>query len=272
MEQAIHVLRKASSRDQRPVLSSPQKPHDKERNMSTQKPTVVLVHGAFAESASWSGVVKQLQDQSIDVVAVANPLRSLPGDAAYVRDIIATITGPVVLVGHSYGGMVTTEAASGNDKVAALVYVCAFAPEQDESAFELSTKFPGSTLGQALNVYPVATGSNEFAIRPDAFHDQFAADVPAAQAAVMGATQRPVTEVALSTGLPTSTPAWKTIPSWFVFGDRDLNIPVALHRFLADRAGAKSVREIAGASHALSVSQPHAVAASIMEAVEAVAD
>jgi pimeloyl-ACP methyl ester carboxylesterase len=239
--------------------------------MSTQKPTVVLVHGAFAESASWAGVVEQLQNQSVDVIAVANPLRSLPGDAAYVRDIIAATTGPVVLVGHSYGGMVITEAASGNDKVAALVYVCAFAPEQGESAFALSTKFPGSTLGEALNAYPVATGGIEFAIRPDAFHHQFCADVPAAQAALMSATQRPVTEIALSTGLPTDTPAWKTIPSWFVFSDQDLNIPVALHRFMADRAGAKSVREIAGASHALSVSQPDAVTASIMEAVEALA-
>ena len=239
--------------------------------MSTQKPTVMLVHGAFAESASWTGVVEQLQSQSVDVVAVANPLRSLPGDAAYVRDIIAATTGPVVLVGHSYGGMVITEAASGNDKVAALVYVCAFAPEHGESAFELSTKFPGSTLGEALNAYPVTTGGNEFAIRPDAFHHQFCADVLTGQAAVMSATQRPVTEMALSTGLPTDTPAWKTIPSWFAFSDQDLNIPVALHRFMADRAGAKNVREIAGASHALSASQPDAVAASIMEAVEALA-
>jgi pimeloyl-ACP methyl ester carboxylesterase len=237
--------------------------------MSTQKPTVMLVHGAFAESASWTGVVEQLQSQPVEVVAVANPLRSLPGDAAYVRDIIAATTGPVVLVGHSYGGMVITEAASGNDKVAALVYVCAFAPEHGESAFELSTRFPGSTLGEALNAYPVATGGNEVAIRPDAFHHQFCADVPAAQAALMSATQRPVTEMALSTGLQTDTPAWKTIPSWFVFSDQDLNIPVALHRFMADRAGAKNVREIAGASHALSVSQPDAVTASIMEAVEA---
>ena len=235
--------------------------------MSTRKPTVVLVHGAFAESASWAGVVEQLQNESIDVVAVANPLRDLPGDAAYVRDIIAAITGPVVLVGHSYGGMVITEAASSNDRVAALVYVCAFAPEQGESPFGLSNKFPGSTLGQALNVYPLATGGNEFVIRPDAFHRQFAADVPAAQAAVMSATQRPVTEMALSAGLATGTPAWKTIPSWFVFGDQDLNIPVALHRFMADRAGAKNVREIAGASHAISVSEPDVVAAPIMEAL-----
>ncbi|MCP2323247.1 pimeloyl-ACP methyl ester carboxylesterase [Hamadaea flava] len=239
--------------------------------MSEQKPTIVLVHGAFAESASWAGVVEGLADRDLDVVAVANPLRSLPGDAAYVRDVVASIDGPVVLVGHSYGGMVITEAAAGNDKVAALVYVCAFAPEHGETAFELSTKFPGSTLGAALAAYPVSTGGNEFAIRPEAFHHQFAADVSAEVAAMMSATQRPVTQDALTTGLRSQLPAWKSIPSWFVFSDADLNIPVALHRFLADRAGAKGVREVPGASHAISVSAPDAVTESILDAVYAVA-
>ncbi|MCC8242899.1 alpha/beta fold hydrolase [Saccharothrix luteola] len=237
--------------------------------MKKHDPTVVLVHGAFAESTSWSGVIERLHDRSLDVVAVANPLRDLPGDAAYLRDVLAGIRGPVVLVGHSYGGMVITEAAG--DEVAALVYVCAFAPDQGESALELSGKFPGSTLGQALSAYPVAGGGNEFAIRPDAFHHQFAADVTRAQAALMSATQRPVTEIALTAGLPTDTPAWRTIPSWFVHGDEDLNIPVALHRFMADRAGAKGTLEVPGASHALSVSRPDAVTASILDAVHAVA-
>ncbi|UGT44114.1 alpha/beta hydrolase [Nocardia yamanashiensis] len=237
--------------------------------MTHQKPTVVLVHGAFAESASWSGVVERLQARSLEVVAAANPLRDLPGDAAYLRDVIASIDAPVVLVGHSYGGLVITEAATGNDKVAALVYVCAFAPEADESALELSGKFPGSTLGEALTAYPITDGGNEFAIRPEAFHHQFAADVPAATAAVMSATQRPVTELALTTGLPSRNPAWKSVPSWFVFSDADLNIPVALHRFMAVRAAAKGTREVPGASHALAVSQPDAVAASILDAVRA---
>jgi pimeloyl-ACP methyl ester carboxylesterase len=237
--------------------------------MSQQKPTVVLVHGAFAESASWTGVLERLQAAAVRAVALANPLRSVPGDAAYVRDVIAGIGGPVILVGHSYGGMVITEAAAGNDQVAGLVYVCAFAPEQGESALALSGRFPGSTLGEALAAYPVTTGGNEFAIRPDAFHHQFAADLPASQAAVMCATQRPVTEIALTAGLPTANPAWRSIPSWFVFSDQDLNIPVALHRFLADRAAAKGVREVPGASHALSVSQPETVTATILEAVSA---
>ncbi|NBH02266.1 alpha/beta hydrolase [Amycolatopsis sp. SID8362] len=235
--------------------------------MTEKKPTVVLVHGAFAESASWHGVVERLLARQVNVVAAANPLRSLTSDAAYVRDIVANIDGPVVLAGHSYGGMVITEAAAGNPAVTGLVYVCAFAPEHGESALQLSAKFPGSTLGETLTAYPAATGGNEFAIRPDAFHHQFAADVPAAEAAVMAATQRPVTEAALTEGLPTTTPAWRSIPSWFVFGDQDLNIPVALHRYLAERAGAKGFREVKGGSHALSVSDPAAVTAAILDAM-----
>jgi pimeloyl-ACP methyl ester carboxylesterase len=248
--------------------------------MSNETPTIVLVHGAFAESASWNSVIERLHhhgttlvashDRTVgDVVAAANPLRSLSGDAAYVRDVIASVGGPVVLVGHSYGGMVITEAAAGNDSVAALVYVAAFAPEHGESAFQLSTMFPGSTLGDALTAYPVATGGNELAIRRDVFHQQFCADVPAEQAALMAATQRPATEAALTEELPTDTPAWQHIPSWFVFGDQDLNIPVALQRFMAERAGAKETREMAGASHAIGVSDPAAVAATILDAVAA---
>ncbi|PZF84682.1 alpha/beta fold hydrolase [Jiangella anatolica] len=239
--------------------------------MTGKRVTVVLVHGAFAESASWAGVVESLQERGLDVVAAANPLRSLHGDATYVRDVIDGVNGPVVLVGHSYGGMVITEAAAGHRAVSALVYVCAFAPDHGENAFGLSTKFPGSTLGEAIAGHPVSTGGNELTIRPDVFHHQFAADVSPAQAAIMSATQRPVTELALTTGLPTDMPAWRTIPSWFVFSDQDLNIPVALHRYMAERAGAKTIREMAGASHALSVSQPDAVAATILEAVDAVA-
>ena len=238
--------------------------------MTRNKPTIVLVHGAFAESASWSGVIQRLQAKSLQAVAVANPLRSVAGDAAYTRDVIAGIGKPIVLVGHSYGGFVITEAAAGNDAVVALVYVGAFAPDHGESAFALSTQFPGSTLGETLKTYPVSTGGNDLAIRQELFHHQFCEDVDPAQAALMAATQRPATDVALTGALPTDTPAWKTIPSWFVFGEADLNIPVALHRFMARRASAKGIREIAGASHGLSVSEPDAVVASILEAVSAV--
>lgn len=237
--------------------------------MTEQKPTVVLVHGAFAESASWSGVIEQLHARSCNVVAAANPLRSVTGDAAYLRDVITGIGKPVVLAGHSYGGMVITEAAADNDLVRGLVYVAAFAPEHGESALELSNKYPGSTLGDALNAYPVVTGGNEFAIQQEKFHHQFAADVDAAQAVIMAATQLPITEAALADALPTNTPAWKAVPSWFAFGDQDLNIPVDAHRFMAERASAKGTREIAGASHALGVSDPDTVAATILEAVDA---
>lgn len=239
--------------------------------MSEEKPAVVLVHGAFAESASWNPVVGLLQERSFDVTAIANPLRSVEVDAAYVRDVIAAIGRPVVLVGHSYGGIVITEAAAGNDAVVGLTYVAAFAPEHGESAFELSGKFPGSTLATALAAHPLSTGGNELTIAKECFHQQFAADVPADTAALMATTQRPITETALTTGLPTSNPAWRTIPSWFVFGSDDRNIPAELIRFMAERAGSCGTHEVTGASHALSMSCPDAVAAMIFRTAEAAA-
>jgi pimeloyl-ACP methyl ester carboxylesterase len=233
--------------------------------MST--PTVVLVHGAFAESASWNDVIKHLFENGVTSVAVANPLRSVSGDAAYLRDVLDAIEGPVVLAGHSYGGLVITEAGT-HPSVKGLVYVAAFAGDQGENAFELSGKFPGSTLGEALKVYPVSTGGNEFTIRRDVFRQQFAGDVPVQVAGIMGATQRPVTEKALTDPI-VGEPAWKKLPSWFVYGDQDLNIPAELQRFLAKRADARKVQEVAGASHAISVSQPVIVAETILEAVKA---
>jgi pimeloyl-ACP methyl ester carboxylesterase len=236
--------------------------------MPEQAPTIVLVHGAFAESASWSTVIEELQSRGMEVIATASPLRSVAGDAAYVRDVLKAIGKPVVLVAHSYGGVVITEAAARNSAVTRLVYVAGFAPDHGESAFQLSTKFPGSTLGDSVTSYPVS-GGNELAIRRDVFGRQFAADVPETQAAVMGATQRPAAEAALTAGLPTDAPAWRDIPSWFVFGDQDRIIPVELHRFMADRADAEVSRELAGASHVLSVSEPKAVTATILEAAAA---
>jgi pimeloyl-ACP methyl ester carboxylesterase len=239
--------------------------------MSEHTPTIALVHGAFAESASWNPVIARLRAHGHDVVAIGNPLRSVTTDAAYVRDVINGIGRPVVLVAHSYGGVVATEAASRNDAVIGLVYVAGFAPDHGESAFQLSTKFPGSTLGDALRAYPVSTGGDELAIRQDVFHEQFAADVTAEQAALMAVTQRPATMAALSEALPTMEPAWQHIPSWFVFGELDRNIPAALHRFMAERAGSRGTREIAGASHAPSVSAPEDVTATILQAVGATA-
>lgn len=238
--------------------------------MTDQTPTVVLVHGAFADASSWNGVIERLQQQSIGVVAAANPLRSLTGDAASLRDTIAAVDGPVVLVGHSYGGLVITEAGSGNEKVVSLVYVNAFVPEHGQTAFDLSSEFPGSTLGDALEAHPLSTGGVDLVIRPDAFRHQFAADVDERTARLMAATQRPVTQAALTEALPTSSPAWASAPTWCVFGDADLNIPVAAHRAGAERARAHGVREVAGGSHALPVSQPDAVAETILDAVRAV--
>ncbi|WP_141585771.1 alpha/beta fold hydrolase [Actinomadura sp. WMMA1423] len=235
---------------------------------NTDKPVVVLVHGAFAESASWNGVIERLHARGLRAVAAANPLRDLAGDAAYVRDVIRGIDRPVVLVGHSYAGMVITQAAAGLQAVRSLVYVGAFTPSTGESALQLSAKFEGSTLGDALAAYPVASGGNEFRIDDEKYHGQFCADLDAGEAALMAATQRPVTERALTDGLETDEPAWRTKPSWFVFGESDRNIPAEVIRFMAERASSRGTREIAGASHAVAASQPDAVAASILEAVD----
>ncbi|MEU5910508.1 alpha/beta hydrolase [Micromonospora sp. NPDC047527] len=236
--------------------------------MPDPQPTIVLVHGAFAESASWNGVIDRL-GAAYDVVAVANPLRSVAADAAYVRDVMGGIGGPVILVGHSYGGMVITQAAAGDPTVRALVYVNALCPDTGESALGLSGQFPGSTLADTLVQYPLSTGGNEVAIGQDAYHAQFAADVPADLAVLMARTQRPITETALGDGL-SGDPAWRSLPSWFVFGDADMNIPVAAHRFMAERANPRGQREIAGGSHAMAVVRSSEVAETIIEAVRGV--
>ncbi len=233
--------------------------------MADQKPTVVLVHGAFAESNSWNGVVKDLEADGYPVVGAANPLRSVKGDAAYVSSILAGIKGPVVLVGHSYGGSVISNAANGHDNVKALVYVAAFAPEAGESAADLSGKFPGSTLAPTLAA-PVTLpdGGHDLYIEQSKFRSQFAADVPAAEAKLMAAGQRPITEAALKE--PAGEPAWKTIPSWFIYGDADKNIPAKAMAWMADRAKAKGTIVVKGASHVLMVSHPDAVSKLIEKA------
>ncbi|MEU7975664.1 alpha/beta hydrolase [Micromonospora sp. NPDC049089] len=236
--------------------------------MPDPQPTLVLVHGAFAESASWNGVLERL-GAGYDSVAVANPLRSVAGDAAYVQDVVRGIGGPVVLVGHSYGGMVITQAAAGDTSVRALVYVNAFAPDTGESALALSAKFPGSTLADTLVQYPVSTGGNEVAIGQEQYHAQFCADASDDMAALMARTQRPITEQGLGDKL-TGDPAWRSLPSWFVFGDADKNIPAEAHRFMAERANPRGQREVVGGSHAMAVARPSEVAETIIEAVRGV--
>jgi pimeloyl-ACP methyl ester carboxylesterase len=198
------------------------------------------------------------------VVAEANPLRGVASDGAAVSAIVRSIDGPVVLVGHSYGGPVITEAANGNPNVKALVYVAGFAPETGESSFMLSAKFPGSTLGDALTSVPLPGGGEDLYIKSDNYHAQFAADVSSAEAAVMAATQRPVTLAALQE--PTGNPAWKSLPSYMIYGTEDRNIPAAVMQFMAERAHARKTIAIEGASHAVMVSHPARVVGIIEEA------
>lgn len=232
------------------------------------RPTIVLVHGAFADASSWNGVTAALLSQGFPVIAVANPLRSLKGDAAYVAGIVSSIAGDVVLVGHSYGGAVITQAASGRSNVKALVYVAAFAPDAGETALQLSGQFPGSTLGAALGT-PVALsdGGKDLYIQPSKFHLQFAADVAERDARLMAAGQRPITEAALTEA--SGDPAWKVVPSWFIHGDADKNIPPAALRFMAQRASSRHIREVKGASHVVMTSHPQDVAEMIVEAANA---
>jgi pimeloyl-ACP methyl ester carboxylesterase len=228
-------------------------------------PTIVLVHGAFAESASWDRVVGSLQAAGHPVIAAANPLRGLDSDAAAVSDLVRTIDGPVVLVGHSYGGAVISNVDADAGDIVGLVYAAGFAPEPGESCITLAGMFPGSTLAEALQPVSRSDGTTDLAIRVDRFHAQFAADVPAAQAARMAATQRPVTQEAL--GAPSGErPLWRERPSWFVFGEKDRNIPAALEHYMAKRAGAHRTIEIPGASHAISVAHPQATTELILEA------
>ncbi|MGW2690222.1 alpha/beta fold hydrolase [Streptomyces sp. NPDC001414] len=229
------------------------------RTDTTRKPTVVLVHGAFAESASWNGVIDRLQHDGYQVIAPANPLRGLHSDAAYLASVLHSVKGPIVLAGHSYGGSVISEAAAHNRNVKALVYIAAFSPDKGESAGGLSGKFPGSTLGPTLNKVPFpqadSTTGTDLYIQPGKFRAQFAADVSAREAARMAATQRPIAANALD---ETATEAaWKTIPSFDLITRQDKNIPPAAQRWMAKRAHSHTT-EI-NASHAVTVSHPGAV-------------
>ena len=229
------------------------------------RPTIVLVHGAFADSSSWDQVIDVLLDAGHPVVAVANPLRGLAADAACVSDHLRSIEGPVVLVGHSYGGAVITNVNPEAAEILGLVYVAAFAPLPGDSCFELSAVFPGSTLGDALQAIPRGDGTTDLTIVQDRFHEQFAADVSASQAARMAATQRPVTQEALVEPAG-ERPLWRELPSWFVFGEEDRNIPKALQHFMAERAHAHRTIEIRGASHAVAVAHPGTTAGLILDA------
>lgn len=240
--------------------------------MSPGSPTVVLVHGAFADASSWNGVIARLQAKGLNVTAPANPLRGISIDSAYIAGVFEETPGPVLAVGHSYGGAVITNAAAARTtNVVGLVYVAAFAPEEGEALGDAEAGSKDSVLNSALvpHHYPTANGGEsavEFAIDPAKIHDAFAADLPAEQAALVAATQRPVAELAFSE--PSGPPAWRDLPSWAIVATGDKAAGTDVTRSMAERAGAK-ITEV-DASHVVMVSQPEAVTEVILEAVEAV--
>ncbi|MFB8396258.1 alpha/beta fold hydrolase [Streptomyces yangpuensis] len=230
------------------------------------RPTIVLVHGAFADAASWSPVTERLQSRGHQVIAAANPLRGLAHDAAQVAARLAAVPGPVVLVGHSYGGAVITQAAATAPNVKALVYIAAFMPDAGEVLGELSGRFPGSQLEPALTPVPVpgpggATGTDLY-IRPDRFHDVFAQDVARSVTATLAAGQRPLHASAFSDRCTAA--AWRTLPSWVLVSGRDRGIVPELQRFQARRAGARTSE--VPASHLPMHSRPDAVVSLIRAA------
>jgi pimeloyl-ACP methyl ester carboxylesterase len=233
-------------------------------------PTVVLVHGAFADGSGWNDVIEQLQAKGISVTAPANPLRGIASDSAYIASIFGQIPGPVLAVGHSYGGAVITNAASASANVVGLVYVAAFAPEEGEALGEAEGASKDSVLNSALVPlnYPTGDGDEsavEFSIDPEKFHDAFAADLAPGKAALMAASQRPVAAAAFSE--PTGPPAWKKLPAWSIVATGDKAAGADVIRSMAQRAEAK-ITEIDG-SHVIMISQPQAVTNVILEALEA---
>jgi pimeloyl-ACP methyl ester carboxylesterase len=235
------------------------------------EPTVVLVHGAFADASSWAGVIERLQAEGVQVTAPANPLRGIAIDSSYIASVLEQIPGPVLAVGHSYGGAVITNAASGAKNVVGLVYVAAFAPDEGEMLGAVEAGSKDSVLNSALvpHQYPTGDGGSatEFSIDPAKARDAFAGDLSDQQAALIAATQRPVSELAFSE--PSGPPAWKDRPSWAVVAKGDRAAGTDVTRSMAERAGAK-ITEIEG-SHVIMVSQPEAVTNVIREAVAAVA-
>jgi pimeloyl-ACP methyl ester carboxylesterase len=230
-----------------------------------QRPTIVLVHGAFAESSSWNPVIEKLLGDGYKVIAVANPLRGIKSDAAYLSSVIRSMPGPLVLVGHSYGGEVISGVSDPSAKVRALVYVSGLAPDVGESASTILARFPGSTLGPTLAPpVPLPDGGKDLYILPAKFHAQFAADLSASDAAEMAVTQRPIEAAAFDERAVAAE--WKTVPSWFIYGSLDKNIPPSAHSFMAKRAHARKTVEIKGSSHVVMLSHSSDVVAIIERA------
>jgi pimeloyl-ACP methyl ester carboxylesterase len=237
------------------------------------KPTIVLVHGAFADGSSWAGVIQRLQQQGYTVVAPANPLRGVLADSAYLASLLGQINGPVLLAGHSYGGAVISNAAASAPNVLGLVFVAAFAPDEGERLGEVTPSSKDSILNSALVQYnyPAGPGGEtavEFGINPALLREAFAADLPEEQTALMAATQRPISAAAFSDA--SGPAAWKKLPSWAVVATGDKAAGADLVRSMAQRAGADIV-EVEG-SHVIMISQPQAVTDHMLTAARAVED
>jgi len=234
-------------------------------------PTVVLVHGAFADASSWAGVTERLEKADIPVKAIVNPLRGIAADAAYVSSVIGQIKGPVLAVGHSYGGAVITNAATNAKNVVGLVYVAAFAPDEGETVADIVGSSKESLLLPAVQetTYPTGKGTEtatEYSIDPMKFHEVFTADLPQAESDVLAVSQRPTAAATLME--QTGPPAWKNLSSWAVVGTADKAIGTDAVRYMAKRAGA-DISEVDG-SHVVMISQPDAVTSVIMKALNAV--
>jgi pimeloyl-ACP methyl ester carboxylesterase len=232
---------------------------------------VVLVHGAFADAGSWSGVIRELQAAGLTVLAPPNPLRGIANDAAYVASVVNAIEGPVILVGHSYGGAIITNAAPKTPNAIALVYVAAFAPDEGEALGSILEKYP-TELGTLLRPVSVAVRDStatevELSIDPSGFHSVFTADLSAEDSAWMGASQRPI--VAAAFGEPSGPAGWKSLPSWYVVATGDHAINPDAERFMAARASATTIE--VDASHVVMVSQPTRVVEMIQAAIAATA-
>lgn len=232
------------------------------------KPTVVLVHGGFADASGWNGVITKLQHDGYKTIAPANPLRGLTTDAAYLASVLKSVKGPIVLVAHSYGGAVITNAAGGNRNVKALVYVAAFAPEKGERLGALLDEYPGSLIGSSVQPvpYPNPDGGTDLYLRADKFRAAFAADLPLSTTRLMQATQRPFSSLGLTDA--SRAAAWHTIPSWALVATEDKAIPPALERFFYKRAKSHVI-EVKGASHVPMMSHPRITANLIERAAKA---
>jgi len=234
------------------------------------KPTIVLVHGGYADSSCWNGVITRLQGKGYTMVCGSNPLRGIPTDAPYIASLLDSISGPIVLVAHSMGGTVTTNAAAGKSNVKALVYIAAFVPDVGETQGELINKFPGS---QVLPVSvpvpytkPDGTTGTDLYLSKDG-QAAFAADVPSSTFRLMQATQRPFD--AASFIYPTTAAAWHSIPSWGLVAGQDKAIPPACERFMYRRANARKIVEVPTSSHVAMISHPQTVADLIEDAAKA---